>query len=49
MRNGAREDEKLDHLRAQSEAGVLTLRVARTLPAERAAEANRLLEAGGVR
>ena len=49
VRNGAREHEKLDRLRAQAEAGVLNLRVARTLPAEQAAEAHRLLEAGGVR
>jgi NADPH:quinone reductase-like Zn-dependent oxidoreductase len=49
VRNGAREHEKLDRLRAQAEAGVLTLRVARTMPAQQAAEAHRLLEAGGVR
>jgi NADPH:quinone reductase-like Zn-dependent oxidoreductase len=49
VRNYAREHEKLDGLRAQAEAGVLTLRVARTMPAEQAAEAHRLLEAGGVR
>jgi NADPH:quinone reductase len=45
----AREQAKLDQLRQQAEAGELTLRVARTLPAERAAEAHRLLEAGGTR
>ncbi|GAA3985164.1 NADP-dependent oxidoreductase [Thermobifida alba] len=39
----------LDRLRRQAEEGVLTLRVARVLPAEQAAEAHRLLEAGGVR
>ena len=39
----------LDRLRRHVEAGVLTLRVAGTLPAERAAEAHRLLEAGGIR
>jgi NADPH:quinone reductase-like Zn-dependent oxidoreductase len=39
----------LDRLRAQVEQGVLTLRVARTLPAARAEQAHRLLEAGGVR
>jgi NADPH:quinone reductase-like Zn-dependent oxidoreductase len=49
VRNGARDHEKLDGLRAQAEAGVLTLRVARTMPATHAAEAHRLLEAGGVR
>ncbi|MDT7747993.1 MAG: NADPH:quinone reductase [Pseudonocardiales bacterium] len=36
----------LDRLRAQAEQGILTLRVARILPA---AQAHRLLEAGGVR
>lgn len=40
---------KLDGLRQQVEAGVLTLRVARTFPAARAAEAHRVLEAGGTR
>ncbi len=49
VRNYARERDKLDQLRAQAEAGVLTLRVARTMPAAQAAEAHRLLEAGGVR
>ena len=49
VRNYAREHAKLDRLRAQVEAGVLTLRVARTLPAEHAPEAHRLLEAGGTR
>jgi NADPH:quinone reductase-like Zn-dependent oxidoreductase len=49
VRNGAREHDKLDRLRAQAEAGVLTLRVARTMPADQAAQAHRLLEAGGVR
>ena len=39
----------LDRLRQQVEDGVLTLRVARTFPAEQAAEAHRMLEAGGVR
>ena len=39
----------LDQLRAQAEAGVLTLRVAATYPAEQAAEAHRRLEAGGTR
>ncbi|MDA0566045.1 NADP-dependent oxidoreductase [Streptomonospora sp. S1-112] len=45
----ARERAKLDRLRQQAEDGVVTLRVARTLPAEEAPEAHRLLEAGGVR
>jgi NADPH:quinone reductase len=49
VREYAREHDKLDRLRAQAEAGTLTLRVARTLPAEQAAEAHRLLETGGVR
>jgi NADPH:quinone reductase len=49
VRNYAREHDKLDRLREQAEAGQLTLRVARTLPAERAAEAHRTLEAGGTR
>jgi NADPH:quinone reductase-like Zn-dependent oxidoreductase len=39
----------LDRLRQQVEDGVLTLRVARTFPAEQAAEAHRTLERGGVR
>jgi NADPH2:quinone reductase len=39
----------LDRLRAQAEQGVLTLRVARILPAAQAEQAHRLLEAGGVR
>jgi NADPH:quinone reductase-like Zn-dependent oxidoreductase len=49
VRDYAREQAKLDGLRQQVEAGQVTLRVARTLPAEQAAEAHRLLEAGGVR
>jgi len=39
----------LDRLRQQVEDGVLTLRVARTFPAEQGAEAHRTLEGGGVR
>jgi NADPH:quinone reductase-like Zn-dependent oxidoreductase len=39
----------LDRLRQQVEAGVLTLRVARTFPAAEAGEAHRLLARGGVR
>ena len=49
VRNYAREQAKLDRLRQQVEAGQVTLRVARILPAERAAEAHRALEAGGTR
>jgi NADPH:quinone reductase len=41
--------DKLAGLAGLAAAGRVTLRVARTLPAERAAEAHRLLEAGGVR
>ncbi len=49
VRNYARERDKLDRLRVQAEDGILTLRVARTLPLEQAAEAHRLLESGGLR
>ena len=49
VRSYAREQAKLDQLRQQAEDGQLTLRVARTLPAARAAEAHSLLEAGGTR
>ncbi|WBO63302.1 NADP-dependent oxidoreductase [Streptomyces camelliae] len=45
----AREHAKLDRLRELAEKGSLTPRVARTLPAEQAPEAHRLLEAGGIR
>ncbi|MFF4349445.1 NADP-dependent oxidoreductase [Streptomyces sp. NPDC001530] len=45
----AREHAKLDRLRELAEKGSLTPRVARTLPAEHAPEAHRLLEAGGLR
>ncbi|MFG2461921.1 NADP-dependent oxidoreductase [Streptomyces sp. NPDC048523] len=45
----ARERARLDRLRQQVEEGRITLRVARTFPAEQAAEAHRLLAAGGVR
>ena len=41
--------EKLDRLRQQVEAGVLTLRLAAVYPPERAADAHRRLEAGGTR
>ncbi|MFC4330894.1 NADP-dependent oxidoreductase [Streptomyces andamanensis] len=40
---------RLDRLRVQVEKGLLTLRVARTLPAEDAVTAHRLLEQGGIR
>jgi len=43
------EYEKLNRLRQQAEAGILTLRVADTYPPERASEAHRRLEAGGTR
>ncbi len=49
VRTVARAHAKLDDLRAHAEAGTVTLRVARTLPARHAPEAHRLLEAGGVR
>jgi NADPH:quinone reductase-like Zn-dependent oxidoreductase len=45
----AREHAKLDRLRAQVDAGQLTLRVARTFPADQAAQAHRLFGAGGIR
>ena len=48
VRDYAREQAKLDGLRQQVEGGHVTLRVARTLPAEQPPEAHRLLEAGGV-
>jgi NADPH2:quinone reductase len=44
-----RSQAKLETLRRCTEDGLLTLRVADVLPAERAAEAHRRLEAGGVR
>jgi NADPH:quinone reductase-like Zn-dependent oxidoreductase len=49
VRRVARDRAALDRLREQAEQGVLTLRVARTFPAEQAAEAHRLLARGGVR
>jgi NADPH:quinone reductase len=49
VRTYAREHAKLDRLRQQAEDGVVTLRVADALPADRAAEAHRTLEAGGTR
>ncbi|MGI5472112.1 NADP-dependent oxidoreductase [Streptomyces sp. CA-132043] len=47
--DAATDTERLDRLSRQAEEGVLTLRVAEVFPAERAADAHRLLEAGGVR
>jgi NADPH2:quinone reductase len=49
VRRVAEDRAALDRLRRQVEDGVLTLRVAQTLPAEQAAEAHRMLERGGVR
>jgi NADPH2:quinone reductase len=49
VRRVAEDRAALDRLRQQAEDGVLTLRVARTFPVEQAAEAHRVLEAGGVR
>ena len=49
VRSYVHEWEKLDRLRQQVEAGVLTLRVAQTYPPESAADAHRRLEAGGTR
>lgn len=49
VRDYARGRTRLERLREQAESGAVTLRVADTLPAERAAEAHRRLEKGGVR
>jgi NADPH:quinone reductase-like Zn-dependent oxidoreductase len=49
VREYALERAKLDRLRQQAEAGVVTLRVAATYPPSEAAEAHRRLEAGGTR
>ena len=49
VRNYDGEFEKLDRLRQQAEAGILTLRVAAAYPPEQAHEAHRRLEAGGTR
>ena len=49
VRDYARETAKLDRLRQQAEQGQVTLRVAQTFPASQAAEAHRILEAGGTR
>jgi NADPH2:quinone reductase len=49
VRRVAQDRAALNRLRQQAEDGVLTLRVARTFPAEQAADAHRILEKGGVR
>ncbi|WP_461186643.1 NADP-dependent oxidoreductase (plasmid) [Arthrobacter sp. Z1-9] len=49
VREIAEDRGALERLRQQAEEGELTLRVARTFPAEQAAEAHRLLERGGLR
>ena len=49
VREYARNRAALDRLRQQVEEGLVTLRVARTFPAEEASAAHRLLEAGGTR
>jgi len=49
VRRVAQDRAALDRLRQQADDGVLTLRVARTFPAEQAADAHRLIERGGVR
>lgn len=41
--------DQLDHIRSLAETGQLSMRVAATFPAEQAAKAHALLEAGGVR
>ena len=49
VRTYATEWAKLDRLREQAESGAVSLRVARTFPADQAGEAQRLLAAGGTR
>jgi NADPH2:quinone reductase len=49
VREYATAHDKLDQLRTLTEQGGITLRVARTFPAAEAAEAHRLLQAGGTR
>jgi NADPH:quinone reductase-like Zn-dependent oxidoreductase len=49
VRDYLKEQAKLDRLRQQAEDGQIALRVAATVPADRAAEAHRGLEAGGTR
>lgn len=45
----AKDQAALDRLREQAEQGAVTLRVAKVLPAGKAVEAHRILEAGGTR
>lgn len=49
VREYARNREALDTLRRQTEQGLVTLRVAKVLPASDAAEAHAILQAGGTR
>jgi NADPH:quinone reductase len=49
VRRAVTDTERLASLRDQAESGVITMRVADVMPADRAAEAHRRLEAGGVR
>lgn len=49
VRHSATDTQGLERLVRQAELGVLTLRVAQVLPATAAAQAHRLLEAGGIR
>ena len=49
VRDYATAHDKLDGLREQAEQGLVTLRVARTLPMAQAGEAHRILEVGGTR
>ena len=49
VREYSRMRDKLDQLRTQVERGEITLRVAQVVPMERASDAHRMLEAGGVR
>lgn len=49
VRHIAQHRAKLDHLCRMAERGLLTLRVAETMPAEEAAKAHRRLAAGGLR
>lgn len=49
VRDYAKANDKLEGLRRLAEEGKVSLRVAGTFPKERAAEAHRLLEEGGVR
>ncbi|MEU9457012.1 NADP-dependent oxidoreductase [Streptomyces sp. NPDC048277] len=49
VQTGARDTARIDYVRELAEQGALTPRVADVLPAERAGDAHRRLEAGGVR